>query len=175
MNGGNREFLTDVVTNLLGFDDKDKMLFAWGIGQTGGREGGVMVGDFRLRHGNYVNAKPGYAAYTHWLRQLVNIIMGHVHRAGDFAVETRSGQVARGAEVGHTFNTKSPGANYLGADNDWVHAFGVLTCVNGVVNMQVVPFLQGYDEHGRLREYATWVDADKDADNQIVEFAVQDM
>jgi predicted phosphodiesterase len=169
-NGRNHEALTDFVTNVLGFTEKDPFMFAWGIGQKGGREGGAMLNNLRVRHGNFVNPKPGYSAYMHWLKQLVSVVIGHVHRAGDFAVETASGETHCGAEVGHNLNALSPGANYMGPDNDWVRAFGVITCHNGVVNIQVVPFILGEDEYGRPREYATWVDLN----HNIIEFAVQD-
>lgn len=169
-NGRNHEALSDLVTNVLGFTDKDPIMFAWGIGQKGGREGGAMLGNVRLRHGNFVNAKPGYSAYSHWLKQLLSVIIGHVHRAGDFAVEKPNGEVDQGAEIGHNLNHLSPGANYMGSDIDWVRAFGVVTKVNGVVYIQVVPFILGEDEDGRPREYATW----RDLNDNIIEFAVQD-
>ena len=170
VNGVNRNMLTDLATNVLGFQEKDPVMFAWGAGQQGGREGGVMVGDVRLRHGNFVDPKPGYSAYKHWLKQLVSTFIGHVHRAGDFAYETKSGAVKRGGELGHNADARKPGFNYISTEQDWIHAFGVMQAHNGVVHMQVIPMLLGEDEEGDQLEYFSWIGSNC----ETVEFAVRD-
>jgi hypothetical protein len=133
-------------------------------------DGGVMVGDVRLRHGKIVNARPGYSAYATWLKHLQNVFIGHVHRAGCWALELPTGEVRHGGELGNTVDARAPGFNYVGEDNDWIHAFGVMQAHNGIVHMQVVPFLLGQNEAGRLVESFAWLTAD----NEIVTFTADE-
>lgn len=160
VNGGNHNRLTDLATNILNFKPDDGVMFCWGSGQTGGREGGVFLQDYRLRHGNIIDAKPGYSAYKHVLKALDNIGIGHVHRAGDFAYETAAGLVKHGEEFGCTVDWNSPGFNYAANDHDWIRAFGLLEVHNGIVHVQVMPALIGQDANGRRREYFSYMDQD---------------
>ncbi len=170
LNGRNHNMLSDLATNLLGFDHTDPIMFAWGAGQKGGREGGVTIGDIRLRHGNLVSPRPGSSAYAHWLKSLMNTWIGHVHRTADFYLLDRSGKVKRGGELGCNINARAPGFNYISSDQDWSHAFGVLTTHNGITHMQIVPFLYGEDEAGNLVEYFTWVGLN----GEVIAYAAED-
>lgn len=166
VNARTRNMLTDLATSLLGFGPTDNIMFAWGVGQQGGLDGGVMAGDVRLRHGTIVNSRPGLAAFNTWARHLQNVYMGHVHRAGCFAYELPTGEVKHGGELGNTVDARKPGFNYIGSEHDWIHAFGVMQTCNGITHMQVVPFLLGEDENGKLAESFTWVTLD----HEIVTF-----
>lgn len=170
VNGKNRNLLTDLATNLLGFGDSDNIMFAWGVGQQGGHDGGVSVNDVRFRHGKVVNARPGYSSYATWARSLQKAYIGHVHRAGSWAYELATGEVVHGGELGNTVDARKPGFNYIGSDQDWVHAFGVLQAHDGIMHMQVVPFLLGQDESGRLVESFTWVTPE----HEVVTFTAEE-
>jgi hypothetical protein len=169
VNASNRNQLTDVATNLLGFSEADNIMFAWGVGQQGGLDGGVMAGDVRLRHGNVVNARPGYSSYATFMRQLQNVFIGHVHRAGSWAYELPTGEVRRGGDLGNNVDARKPGFNYIGSDHDWIHAFGVMQTLNGVTHVQVVPFLLG-EQDGKLVEFFTWTDKN----HQILTFGAEE-
>ncbi len=168
VNGANHNRLTDLATNILNFKDGDGIMFCWGVGQTGGKEGGIIVQDYRLRHGNMVDPKPGYSAYKHVLKSLDNVGIGHVHRTGDFAFETSEGLVKHGEDFGCSVDWDSPGFNYVGPDHDWTHALGVVEVNNGIVHVQVIPALIGEDAFGTRREYFSYLDADFN----LVEFPV---
>ncbi len=158
VNGANHNRLTDLATNLLNFKPEDNIMFSWGVGQTGGKEGGLILQDYRLRHGNIVDSKPGYSAYRHVLKSLDNIGIGHVHRSGDFAFETAEGLVKHGEEFGCAINWDAPGMNYVNSDHDWTHAFGVVEIVGGIAHVQVVTAIIGEDASGRRQEYFSFLD-----------------
>ncbi|CAN5302940.1 hypothetical protein BH10CYA1_BH10CYA1_53440 [soil metagenome] len=168
VNSNNHNRLSDLATNILNFSAADPIMFCWGTGQTGGKDGGLMLQDYRIRHGNMVDSKPAYSAYKHLLKALDNIGIGHVHRAGNVVFETSEGLVKHAEEFGCTINWDAPGFNYVGPDHDWTHSFGVAEVYNGIVHVQVIPALIGEDEHGHRREYFTYLDSQFN----IVEFPV---
>lgn len=168
VNGANHNRLTDLATNILNFKPDDPIMFCWGVGQVGGKEGGLILQDYRLRHGNMVDPKPAYSAYKHVLKSLDNIGIGHVHRSGDFAFETSEGLVKHGEEFGCNLDWDAPGTNYGTSDHDWTHAFGIVEVNNGIAHVQVIPAILGEDEEGRTREYFAFLDADFN----LVEFPI---
>jgi hypothetical protein len=170
INGGNRNMITDLATNILGFTARDPVMFCWGPGQKGGRDGGIFICDVRFRHGNLLNVKPGGSAYRHWQRQANNDYIGHTHDCGNWAQENKLGKVNHGGEFGNTIDELSPGFNYMATDQHGTHAFGVLNARDGILHVQPVPMLRGMDPDGNIFEYFTWLDVN----GNVVVFIVRD-
>lgn len=171
LNAKTRNPLLDLVTNLMNFTLKDPITFVWGRGQRGGREGGtrfaaeVPGGELLATHGSAVDNVPARSSYKEWMKRFISVIMGHVHRAGDWGYETVLGVTFHGLEIGSIVDWDSSDMEYS-PDHNWVHAFGVIEKHNGVIFRKVVPILTGVDEAGRQYEYFIW----RDQQNNTVVF-----
>ncbi|MBC8000408.1 MAG: hypothetical protein IAF58_20830 [Leptolyngbya sp.] len=155
---GSRESITSA-QSLMNFSADEPITFISGTGETGGFDGAALLNEHvKVKHGRMVKSIPGESARATYEKEQISIIMGHTHRLGDSAFETKNGELLFGIDGGCLVDWRRPEFDYSTLDHNWHLGFTVLIVHNGRVHAQPVPIFASPDASGQIFQWFTYCD-----------------
>lgn len=133
----------------MGFKPGDPVTVIYGVDESGGFEGGVLVNDDLMFHHGYI-VRPHAAAspladMDRWMRSVAH---GHTHRFGVVARATMK-DVLRGYELGSLIDPNHAYFAYAHRQwSNWHPGFGVGQVHNGKMLLEAIPIVPMRDDKG---------------------------
>lgn len=124
---------------LMGFEEGDGVHFVMGRGETGGKDGRLVLNDQAdAIHGLETRAKPGQSPWVRVSKYNRSQIHGHTHRLGMVVKQTTDGQTVVAMELGHNIDPSRPEFDYVGEENIWHPGFGASRVHNDTVEFKPI-------------------------------------